>query len=289
MQFGSVFHKFYEENVDGRDFVVGDLHGSVGLLRAFMRSVSFDLYRDRIFSVGDLVDRGTHSFDTLKLIDEPWFHAVLGNHEQMLYSFVAPDGVKNHTYASAFFGNGGNWVSDYDVRANYEELTRLTSKLVDLPRVITIKGKNKVHIVHAEFHLEVDEDLTDDLIENEESLKRICTYDSSDSVWGSDGDTSFWGRRIFSPFYNIHPKFVGPDVDLNQFNSPNLSTVVCGHTIVKEPILAGKILNIDTGAWFFSKSLTAYEVKTGRILQIDRSSVDYTVVDPYIIPIDNQE
>src|SRR5258706_5182448 len=71
-------------NAAGRDLVVGDLHGHRSLLEHELDKLAFDPGRDRVLSVGDLIDRGPQSLGTLSLIDEPWFHAVLGNHELML-------------------------------------------------------------------------------------------------------------------------------------------------------------------------------------------------------------
>jgi len=47
----------FGENREGRDFVVGDIHGMFGHLRMLLKQVSFDAEVDRLFSVGDLVDR----------------------------------------------------------------------------------------------------------------------------------------------------------------------------------------------------------------------------------------
>ena len=71
-------------NEAGRDFVVGDLHGHRELLERQLEQMGFNTHFDRLFSVGDLIDRGPHSLATLALIEEPWFHAVLGNHELRL-------------------------------------------------------------------------------------------------------------------------------------------------------------------------------------------------------------
>ncbi|OCB02809.1 hypothetical protein BBC27_11345 [Acidithiobacillus ferrivorans] len=65
-------------NLQGRDFIVGDLHGHPDVLRRLMDYVAFDYDTDRLFSVGDLVDRGPDSAGALDLLDEPWFYPVLG-------------------------------------------------------------------------------------------------------------------------------------------------------------------------------------------------------------------
>ena len=72
-------------NHEGRDFVCGDIHGQLRQLYQAMADVSFDPKVDRLFSVGDLVDRGAQSKDVFELLHESWFHAVRGNHETMMF------------------------------------------------------------------------------------------------------------------------------------------------------------------------------------------------------------
>ena len=51
----------FEANALGRDFAVGDIHGAFADLRRALDAIGFDEHRDRLFSVGDLVDRGPES------------------------------------------------------------------------------------------------------------------------------------------------------------------------------------------------------------------------------------
>lgn len=74
----------FEPNPHGRDLVVGDIHGCMEQFECVLARANFDFQRDRLFSVGDLVDRGDHSARALRLLAEPWFHVVIGNHEAML-------------------------------------------------------------------------------------------------------------------------------------------------------------------------------------------------------------
>jgi len=71
------------KNVLGRDFVIGDIHGRFQLVDQALLAVDFDRERDRLFSVGDLVDRGPEPLRALEFLAQPWFHAVRGNHEDM--------------------------------------------------------------------------------------------------------------------------------------------------------------------------------------------------------------
>ena len=48
----------FTQNTRGRDFVVGDLHGCFDHLRVMLEHIQFNRVTDRLFCVGDLVDRG---------------------------------------------------------------------------------------------------------------------------------------------------------------------------------------------------------------------------------------
>lgn len=45
-------------NTKGRDYAVGDIHGCFNRLQTVLDEMGFDPSKDRLFSVGDLVDRG---------------------------------------------------------------------------------------------------------------------------------------------------------------------------------------------------------------------------------------
>lgn len=76
-------------NAEGRDFVVGDIHGAFDLVLEGMRRVQFDRQRDRLFCVGDLVDRGPQSARAARFLKQPYVHAVSGNHEFKLLDLYA--------------------------------------------------------------------------------------------------------------------------------------------------------------------------------------------------------
>lgn len=104
-----VLHKEYELNKEGKDYIIGDLHGCYDLLISEMYEAGFDKKKDRLFSVGDLVDRGSKSLECLRLITEDWFYPVQGNHEDMMLSAVL-DGVNTELWLV----NGGDWYLRLD-------------------------------------------------------------------------------------------------------------------------------------------------------------------------------
>jgi serine/threonine protein phosphatase 1 len=137
----SIHHK-YDRNTEGRDFVIGDLHGCYDELMDKLLDVNFNKVVDRVFSVGDLVDRGPASLECLRLTGEPWFHAVIGNHEDMMFNVLC---YKHNPLL--WLSNGGLWI-DNMTDAELIEVERLCHALVEtIPHMITV---GKIGIVHAE-------------------------------------------------------------------------------------------------------------------------------------------
>lgn len=60
-------------NHQGKVYVIGDLHGCLDLLWELLDEVGFDRNRERLFPVGDLIDRGPESLGALLLLAAPWF------------------------------------------------------------------------------------------------------------------------------------------------------------------------------------------------------------------------
>lgn len=101
--------KRFSKNNVGRDFVVGDIHGHFNLLEEKLTEIGFNPEVDRMFSVGDLVDRGPESHRSIEFLAKPWFHAVLGNHEQLCLDIISgEDNIGLHPQ------NGGGWILKVD-------------------------------------------------------------------------------------------------------------------------------------------------------------------------------
>lgn len=134
----------HEANTKGRDFFVGDIHGQLDLLNAEMRRVEFDKARDRLFSVGDLIDRGAQSLDCLSLPFEPWFYGVRGNHEMLAHDALEHGG----RMGDLWMVNGGTWA----LAENMLEVRQILAEaLRHMPyaREVEVNGK-RIGMVHAE-------------------------------------------------------------------------------------------------------------------------------------------
>lgn len=133
----------YPINEQGRDFVLGDLHGHHSALITKLAEINFDFTKDRVFSVGDLIDRGPESIQCLDLIYESWFHAVMGNHEEfMVESTHDREAFGNWMY------NGGLWGSDLTDPEHFSYAKDINTKM---PLWITVETpEGTIGIVHAE-------------------------------------------------------------------------------------------------------------------------------------------
>lgn len=208
----SIQLRTFDRNRRGRDFAIGDLHGCYQQLVDRLAEVQFDPGCDRLFSVGDLIDRGPDSLRCLQLVFEPWFFAVQGNHEQMMLAAF------NHASPGAlplWCINGGHWILEQDW-AQVESCAR--AALERMPRAMEIELAADVHLglVHAEvpggdWH----------------SLHRPLSEQQLAQLWWARERLA---RRDSSPIAHI---------DL----------VLVGHSIVATPTRLGNTLFIDTGAF----------------------------------------
>lgn len=140
-------------NAKGRDLIVGDLHGHRELLERALDQLGFDRHRDRVLSVGDLIDRGPHSLATLCLLEEPWFHAVLGNHELMLLNYLGYYGSRLHSRKS-FASGGGDWIVAA-IAKHPKTVARLADRVAALPlamHVTSLQGEAPFNIMHGDLH-----------------------------------------------------------------------------------------------------------------------------------------
>lgn len=133
--------KILPVNEKGRDFYIGDLHGMVDLLFQNLDAVKFNYLHDRVISVGDLNDRGPKSFDSLKLIEQPWFHSVLGNHEDMFLDAMVPE-FKDR-FVQRNIQNGLGWM----LETNQDEMMSIVDQVNELPLALQI---GDIGVVHAE-------------------------------------------------------------------------------------------------------------------------------------------
>ena len=221
----------YGPNQVGRDFVVGDIHGEFTLLRRLLTLVGFDEKTDRLFLVGDLVDRGPESAMVIRWLQYPWFIPVRGNHDQWCIEaglIEEPAGHRRH---------GGAWF--YDLPAEVQPL--MATLLNQMPVAIEVEARDgrRFGIVHAE-----------------------CTHHSwqrfREALEGELGD-SYRNHHIIEAIWRrsrIEDKDTTPVAGIDK--------VLVGHTVVEEVTELGNVVYLDTGGCFDGGHLTLYELGGAR-------------------------
>ncbi len=201
-------HRYYAQNSNGRDFFIGDIHGKYALLMQALKQINFDFNADRLFSVGDLIDRGEGSFNCLLLAKENWLIPVIGNHEQFLR-----ESENGNIYKKiSWYQNGGSWWEDLHLQEK-----QLAKKIVEKEYSLTLTVDTlagKIGVVHAQYPL-------NQWPINESDINSDILYEL------------LWSRDCVS--------------NGNQHPIAGIDFIVSGHTPLSKPLLKGRQLFIDTG------------------------------------------
>jgi len=144
---------------DKRVYVVSDLDANYTNLQDLLDRASFDPKKDRLISLGDVVDRGKDSVQLLQYFKDIGALMVLGNHEHiMLESLVC----QNQEAMRIWLQNGGRWHLDETA----EKLQVLCQWLLKQPLSIVLEYQS--HKIGLSHTLPVDwhwDDLPDDKLE----------------------------------------------------------------------------------------------------------------------------
>ena len=213
----------FSANTVGRDFAVGDIHGCFSALQKVLDTVKFDPAIDRLFSVGDLVDRGPESHLVLEWLDKPWFHAICGNHDQMAWRSALGDPYPNVDHRR----HGGEWLDT--LAPDTKEV--MGRRLAALPLVFEVQTPNGlIGLVHASCP---HDDWT--------LMARDCPSESDIDcyLWSIDR----YRQRIDAPICNVR-------------------AVVHGHMTVSQMIVLGNSYYIDTGGWTDQGHFTLLDLNT---------------------------
>ena len=206
--------KTLPQNAQGRDLAVGDIHGHFALLQQALDTLDFDPARDRLFSVGDLADRGPECSEVIHWLARPWFHPVCGNHD--------------------------DYVCRYELRSG--ELDPKRRRLVSAPDPCRAGGVRRPLPQPAPGHrgghpgrpgraasrrlpFSSWQGLLDQLDAGVSggrlrAIKNVC----------------LWSRRRIER--------------LDEGGVADLAALVVGHTPVRVPVRLGNVHYIDTGGWY---------------------------------------
>lgn len=220
------FFTSFKLNERGDDYVVGDIHGCFTLLQKRLDEIGFNPEFDRLFSVGDLVDRGRESEESINWLAKDWFFSVMGNHEDMLleyYDYISGVNYRGQTidnrYVQNYVQNGGAWF----ITLPQEEKQCFYWSIVDLPLAIEVQTKNGlIGITHATTHYG-----------DWNELKEILSNPNKEEIH-NEFSNMLWDRELLK---NSDPRIIA-----------NVYKVYHGHTPTTRIVELGNRVYIDTGA-----------------------------------------
>ncbi len=269
-------------NIRGRDFCIGDLHGCHTMLNRLLEAVRFDVAKDRLFSVGDLVHRGPSSVECLKLAEKSWFFPVMGNHEAMqqgAYSGgVGADGrlvVKTCEYAGA-----GD-----PLRPGRRDQAHMEGILHRLPLAMefSLRDGRRIGIVHAGLPVEWSWSDVQSMTERDVSLfnkyrgglQIDLLWDRAPMVSATLASLPDVERRLCKE-YSAKDRYRHA---LANQPVPGIDLLLSGHTTLRSghPLSTGARVYLDTGAGMEDGQLTMLELLTGRYWQVSDPRMDSTM------------
>lgn len=250
--------KYYNQNKLGNDWVVGDIHGHFKELEMALILQGFNVKKDRLFSVGDCIDRGEESIKFLEWMEKGYFYPVRGNHENLFLKWIKAKETKENfsTIQHNYFKNGGSWVEFL----SDNELNRIKEKILSLPymNVVSLITENqndleieqnwrmpdqeiKICLCHAEPPMDITDinQIFEKLFENNQDFIEHITWKTP---------------RLFEQIkYNKRNKIykmLNPKEPKE--NWPYINGVykfVMGHHPIQQIQNHGQFLYIDTRGW----------------------------------------
>ena len=260
----------HRANTAGRDFVCGDIHGCFDTVEHALEQLDYDPLRDRLFSVGDLIDRGPRSADALGWITQGRIATVRGNHEQMMVAALTLEGGESFKSGASrrWQDNGGAWwwgfagldETGWPIWRETENQARLGEWLDALRQVpylrTTETAAGTVGIVHTTDLHHADWEAMCQCVQ--ELAARIERRGGILGAGGTDTPTSIlWGR---------------PNVEREQRHADDLPAaitgielIITGHTPgVEARWTRRNVLCIDTGVHIEACGhLTVAEIQSG--------------------------
>ncbi|WP_025566003.1 metallophosphoesterase [Psychromonas sp. SP041] len=216
----------FNKNLVGSDYICSDIHGHFSILQLQLDAIGFDEEKDRLFSLGDLIDRGNESDQALLWLDKPWFYAIQGNHERMLIHSVAEN---SDEWSERWLRCGGAWAKEL----SNEQLNVFCQRFRELPVAIelSLSSNKKIGLVHAELPFRCDW---------HDVVKLLNTVNPSELDDILETKRMMWRKR----------QSLRMEEDIKEIKDvTNINHVFHGHAIVSQYVTIGNRTFMDLGSY----------------------------------------
>lgn len=201
----------------GRDFVTSDIHGSFDLLYQGLAELNFDPSQDRLFIVGDLIDKGENSEEARNVLESHWAFCLRGNHENLCLEMYDGSVLDKEKLEFNIEKNGMAWWAGLTQPERLDFLHQFAALPVAM-EVDTEQGA--VGLVHAEVPLGMPWPVF--MLALQSGDPRVTMH----ALWSRDRVN----RGIVTPV-------------------PGIAKVFCGHTPHVRATAYGNVCVLDTLAY----------------------------------------
>jgi serine/threonine protein phosphatase 1 len=210
--------KYFELNTKGRDYVIGDVHGRYDLVYEALKMANFKEDVDRLFCVGDLIDRGEFSDHVLEFLSLPCVHAIRGNHEDILLGLYNSGEPSEERIAYIGEAIGLTWWLEVPI----ERRIQILRSLAQLPLVAEIETlRGTVGLIHGDLDPKL----------SWQEFKQEVENGNDDVI-----HEALWGRTRLGENIEEHVEGIG--------------RIYVGHTVQESVRKLANVVAIDTGAVF---------------------------------------
>lgn len=230
-------------------FFIGDIHGDYKNFKDILNVIDAK-DNDYIICTGDLIDRGAGVTPLLfDFIHKPNYHAVIGNHEEMMVHVDQPDNKNLWLY----MGNGGDVTLE---QLGWEGIKYFTKNILKkFPLILEVHHRGKIFgVTHAGVPL---------FYENTQHWNDIIKLAKKNTDYQNqlleDRDLINRIKKTYN-MGGIHKEDM-----MNAFNPiKGVDYIFHGHTGVREPIIYHNMVWIDT--MFLTNTFTIAYINKNNML-----------------------
>jgi len=162
--------------------VIGDVHGCFYTLQNLVEKIKEKYSGIPFYCVGDLVDRGNHSYEVMEYVKSEKIVFTPGNHDFMFYYYMKdPLSV----WAKAWFHNG----ADATLRSYENRMEKIDEHLELIEQAPLFIDHKDCFISHAGISIYLVDKLPKNILEDHSRLDQILRedlYDKHSIIWSRD-------------------------------------------------------------------------------------------------------
>lgn len=159
--------------------VIGDVHGCYYTLQQLVDKIKNKYTDIEIFCVGDLVDRGANSLETIDFVINEKIRFTIGNHDLMFYSFFRDP--KSQMGKTWLYNGAETTLKSYE-----DSKEKIEEHLLVLDKAPLFIDTEDCFISHAGISKAFQDKISIDILNNPEELKKVISsdlYDLNSILW----------------------------------------------------------------------------------------------------------